>query len=688
MTLTHRPDFIDLPAVTHASGTVRLPGSKSITNRALLLAGLCPQPTTLRGVLESDDTQVMREALQQLGVRVQSQGTTWQLQGTTTPTLGTAEAPLKIFLGNAGTAMRPLTAALALLGAHAELSGVPRMHQRPIGDLVQALQAMGASVHAMQQDGYPPLRVAPAPINLSQPVRVRGDVSSQFLTALLMALPLARSASDVVIDVQGELISKPYVGITLAVMQAFGVTLHNDNWQRFVLPRGSAYRSPGTFDIEPDASAASYFLALGALAASPSQPLCIQGLGEDALQGDIRFIDAVRAMGAQVQATAHGLAVWRDAWPLRALTLDCTAIPDAAMTLVPMAMLADGPSTLTGIGSWRVKETDRIAAMANEARALGATVACGEDWLRIDPVPTGQWQRAAIHTYDDHRVAMCFALAACNPDRLGLRLLDPACVGKTFPNFFSTWFDVAHSAPGSAPVICIDGPSASGKGTLAARLAQALGYHLLDSGALYRLVGLAAQRAGLDVTPQGLASSQATQAVTALAAQLNVRFAGQQTWLDGDDVTEAIRSEQAGYAASVVSALPQVRQALLQRQRDMARAPGLVADGRDMGTVVFPQAPLKVFLTASAQARAQRRHKQLISRGISATLLDLLADLEARDARDTQRAHAPLKPAADALQLDNSALDIETSVQQVLAWWQDAYEAQRFGAAPDSLPER
>ena len=688
MTPSHRPEFLDLPAVQHASGSVQLPGSKSITNRALLLAALCAQPTTLHGVLESDDTEVMRDALLQLGARITCDGRTWQVQGAQHPQLGSAETPLQIFLGNAGTAMRPLTATLALLGAHAELSGVPRMHQRPIGDLVDALQRMGAAVSYVEQSGFPPLRIGPAPLDLSQPVRVRGDVSSQFLTALLMALPLASAHGDVVIEVEGELISKPYVGITLAVMQAFGVTLHNHDWQRFVIPRGSAYRGAGSYHIEPDASAASYFLGLGAVAASADKPLLVEGLGEQALQGDIHFVQALRAMGANIHATRQGLAVSRGAWPLRAITLDCTAIPDAAMTLVPLALLADGPSTLSGIGSWRVKETDRIAAMAHEARALGAQVEHGDDWLRVHPLAAGHWQRAALHTYDDHRVAMCFALAACNPDQIGVRLLDPACVGKTFPAFFSTWFKVAHSNPSHVPVICIDGPSASGKGTLAARVAQALGYHLLDSGALYRLVGVAAHRAGLTVTPEGLAHMPTAQAVTRLAAALDVHFDGDRVWLAGEEVTEAIRTEQAGYQASVVSTLPEVREALLQRQRSLAQAPGLVADGRDMGTVVFPQAPLKVFLTASAQARAQRRHKQLISRGISATLPDLLADLQARDARDTQRAHAPLKPAADALQLDNSLLDIDTSVQHVLAWWQDAYHAQRFGAAHGSPSTR
>jgi 3-phosphoshikimate 1-carboxyvinyltransferase len=319
---------------------------------------------------------------------------------------------------------------------------------------------------------------------------------------------------------------------------------------------------------------------------------------------------------------------------------------------------------LRNIGSWRVKETDRIAAMATECRKLGATVDEGEDWIRVHPVPTGHWRAASLHTYDDHRVAMCFSLAAFNPDGVPVRIEDPACVAKTFPDYFETLFSVTTPRTGGVPVLCIDGPTASGKGTLAARLAKALGYHYLDSGALYRLTGLAAVRAGLTLDP-----SHETR-IADLARTLPVRFEGEQIWLDQADVSEAIRTEEAGMNASRVSALPAVRAALVELQHSFCRLPGLVADGRDMGTVIFPRAPLKVFLTASATERAQRRHKQLISKGFSVKLEDLRADLEARDARDRNRSVAPLVPAQDALMLDNSSLSIEASVEQVLSWWQ------------------
>ena len=389
----------------------------------------------------------------------------------------------------------------------------------------------------------------------------------------------------------------------------------------------------------------------------------IEGVGLDSIQGDIRFVDAARQMGADITGGPNGLHVRRGAWPLKAIDLDCNAIPDAAMTLAVMALFADGPCTLRNIASWRVKETDRLAAMACELRKLGATVEEGPDFLRITPIAPGHWRAARIHTYDDHRMAMCASLAAFNPAGLPVRIEDPRCVAKTFPDYFETLFAVGQAAA-PVPVICVDGPTASGKGTLAAAVAQQLGWHYLDSGALYRVLGLAAHRQGIELAPAREA------ALADLARTLSVRFDADRVWLDGQDVSDAIRTEQAGMDASRVSALPAVRTALLARQRDAARLPGLVADGRDMGTVVFPAAPLKVFLTADVRQRAERRYKQLISKGISVTLDGLCADLQERDARDQSRAAAPLKNAPDALLLDNSNLSIDQSVGQVLIWWQ------------------
>jgi 3-phosphoshikimate 1-carboxyvinyltransferase len=501
-------------------------------------------------------------------------------------------------------------------------------------------------------------------LHADRPLRVRGDVSSQFLSALLLALPLLARHAPLTIEVEGELISRPYVEITLKLLARFGIEVQRDGFERFSLPASAGYRSPGSIDVEGDASSASYFIALGAIAASDA-PLRIEGVGLDSIQGDIGCVDAARAMGARVEGGPGWLEVSRGRWPLAPITLDCNAIPDAAMTLAVLALYADGPSRLSHIASWRVKETDRIAAMATELRKLGAAVVEGADFIEITP-PTA-WRAAAIETYDDHRMAMCLSLAAFNPlagatPPVPLRILDPRCVGKTFPDYFETLFGVVDAAPDDVPVITVDGPTASGKGTLAGALAEALGFLHLDSGALYRATALQLLRHG--------AAADNEAAVARLAAALDLHFAGGRTLLAGDDVTDALRQEHVGALASRVSALPAVRAALHGLQLAWRKPPGLVADGRDMGTVIFPGAPLKVFLTASAAMRAERRHKQLISKGISANMVGLRSDLEARDARDQARSAAPLRPAADAMLLDNSALTIEASVEVVLGWWE------------------
>lgn len=658
---------LDLPPLTGAAGTVRLPGSKSISNRVLLLAGLAEGSTTVHGLLDSDDTVVMLDALRTLGCRIERDADATRVHGVG-GRLAVHDA--RLFLGNAGTAMRPLTATLAVLaatqGGRFELSGVPRMHERPIGDLVDALRPLGCRIDDLGTPGFPPLRVSGEPggrLAVDAPIRVRGDVSSQFLTALLLALPLAAGHAEVTIEVVGELISKPYVEITLNLLARFGIVVRRDGWQRFTVPAGSRYRTPGEVWVEGDASSASYFVALGAIAATVA-PVVVEGVGSGSIQGDMRFVDAARAMGADVHCEPGRVVVRRGAWPLRALTLDCNPIPDAAMTLAVMALYADGPSTLTGIASWRVKETDRIAAMAAECTKLGASVDAGDDHIRI--TPPRAWRAAAIDTYDDHRMAMCLSLAAFNPlagaqPPVPVRIRDPKCVGKTFPDYFETLFALARTEPHFVPVITIDGPTASGKGTLATEVARALGFHKLDSGSLYRALALAAMRRDVD-TSSG-------EALAALARRLRLRFDGDALWLDDADVSADLRLEAVGSTASSISALPEVRQALHDLQLAFRRAPGLVADGRDMGTVVFPDARLKVFLTASPAERAERRHKQLIAKGISANISALRADLEARDARDRSRSVAPLKPAEDALLLDNSALSVDRSVAQVLAWW-------------------
>ncbi|MEO6363788.1 MAG: bifunctional 3-phosphoshikimate 1-carboxyvinyltransferase/cytidylate kinase [Caldimonas sp.] len=661
--------FLDIPPLAGVGGTVRIPGSKSISNRALLLAGFAAGTTVIEGLLESDDTRVLRQALAQLGCDISADG---DGRLAVTGLGGEPAVPeARLFLGNAGTAMRPLAAALALAaraGSRYELHGTPRMHERPIGDLVDALRGLGCRVDYLGADGYPPLlisggRVEGAP-SFATPVRVRGDVSSQFLTSLLLALPLRSSTAEAVIDVEGELISKPYVEITLRLLAAFGVVVARDGWQRFRLPGGASPRSPGTFVVEGDASSASYFIAAAAIAAGDA-PLRIEGVGSDSMQGDLAFVDAVRSMGADVAAGPGWLEVARGVRPLRAIVRDCNDIPDAAMTLAALALFADGPSKLTNIASWRVKETDRLAAMATELRKVGATVTEGDDFIEI--APPLRWLAGAIRTYDDHRMAMAMALCAFNGagsavPPVPVRIDDPRCVGKTWPGFFETLFAASTAERRAIPVLAIDGPTASGKGTLASAVAAELGYVLLDSGAVYRAAALAALAAGTRDDDEA--------ALEAVAWAMDLRFESGLVLLAGDDVTESLRLESVGAMASKISSYARVRRAVLGLQLAFRRLPGLVADGRDMGSVVFPDAELKVFLTAGAGERAARRHNQLISKGISANIDSLRADLEARDERDRNRVASPLVPAEGALMLDNSALSIEASVAVVLDAWQ------------------
>ncbi len=651
MTETTFPPQLTLAPVGHAEGVVALPGSKSISNRTLLLAALARGTTTLTGLLESDDTRVMLEALRALGID-------WRLAGDLRYEVPGAGGPFAVktadlFLGLSGLSMRTLVAALAFSGGRYRADGVPRMRERPIGDLVDALRPLGAQIDYELAAGFPPLRIGPGH-PAAAPVRIRGDVSSQFLTGLLQALPLLRT--DVTVTVEGELISRPYVDITLNLMRRFGVTVVREGADTFRVPAGTGYESPGELAVEGDASGASYFLAAGALGGGPVR---VTGVGRDSIQGDVAFADELARQGADVRFGPDWIEV-RAGRPLAGGTIDCVAIPDAAMTFAITALFADAPTTLTGIGSWRVKETDRLAAMATELRKVGATVAEGPDWLTV--TPCARLVPATIATYDDHRMAMCFALV-----RFGgvpVTIDDPACVRKTFPDYFAALAAIVTMRADLPMVITVDGPAASGKGTIAEAVARALGFHYLDSGSLYRLVALKAVRTGT--------SCADAAALAGLAAALDVRFGDGALRLDGEDVAAAIRSEEVSAAASQVAVHGAVRQALIERQRGFRRLPGLVADGRDMGTVVFPDARLKVFVTASAEERARRRHKQLIAKGISVTLDGLLRDIRERDARDTGRAIAPLVAASDAVLLDTTNLTIDQAVARVLALYRAA----------------
>lgn len=436
----HFPHYIDLKPVIHAQGVVHLPGSKSISNRTLLLAALAKGTTQIMDLLASDDTFVMLGALHSLGVKWE------QVEATSQYIVHGANGVFPVhhadlFMGNAGTAIRPLTAALAVIGGDYILHGVSRMHERPIGDLVDALNAVGTQIEYTGQVGYPPLKIRRGHVH-AQRLSVRGNVSSQFLTAILMSAPMMARDHDVTIDVVGDLISKPYIEITLNLMRRFGVTVERNGWQAFTIGAGQHYISPGTIHVEGDASSASYFLAAGAIAGGPVR---VEGIGKDSIQGDVRFADALQQMGATITMGENWIEA-KSNGVLKAIDADFNHIPDAAMTIAIAALYADGTSILRNIGSWRVKETDRITAMATELRKLGATIEEGPDFLRI--TPPAQIQPATIDTYDDHRMAMCFSLATLDGvGRRGnqMRINDPKCVAKTFPEYFDAFSKIAHN---------------------------------------------------------------------------------------------------------------------------------------------------------------------------------------------------------------------------------------------------
>ncbi|MFM7658453.1 MAG: 3-phosphoshikimate 1-carboxyvinyltransferase [Burkholderiaceae bacterium] len=437
--MKHYPHHLDLSPAKLAQGVIKLPGSKSISNRILLLSALAEGTTEIKSLLASDDTHVMLMALQKLGVRWIQHGETQDFAVTGTGgSLPVHSADL--FMGNAGTAIRPLTAALAAIGGDYTVHGVARMHERPIGDLVDALNAAGAHIDYTGNPGFPPLHIHRGRLR-PQRMQVRGNVSSQFLTALLMAAPLIAREQSLTIEVVGELISKPYIEITLNLLARFGIQIERDAWAVFTIPAGQMYQSPGVIHVEGDASSASYFLAAGAIAGGPVR---VEGVGRSSIQGDVRFIEALQQMGAEITMGDNWIEA-KSTGALKAIDADFNHIPDAAMTIAVAALYADGTSTLRNIASWRVKETDRLAAMATELRKLGALVEEGSDYLRVTPPIV--LQPATIDTYDDHRMAMCFSLASLNGtlrDGTTVRINDPQCVAKTFPDYFDAFARIAQ----------------------------------------------------------------------------------------------------------------------------------------------------------------------------------------------------------------------------------------------------
>ncbi|CAE1144587.1 3-phosphoshikimate 1-carboxyvinyltransferase [Serratia rhizosphaerae] len=426
-------DSLTLQPVALVNGTVNLPGSKSVSNRALLLAAVAQGTTRLTNLLDSDDVRHMLNALQALGVSYQLSAD--RTECTVTGVAGPLQAaqPLELFLGNAGTAMRPLAAALCLAAGDVVLTGEPRMKERPIGHLVDALRQGGAQIDYLEQTDYPPVRLRGG--FRGGDVTVDGSVSSQFLTALLMTAPLAQQ--DTHIHIKGDLVSKPYIDITLHLMKTFGVDVSHDNYRVFRIAGGQTYRSPGDYLVEGDASSASYFLAAAAIKGGTVR---VTGIGRNSVQGDTKFADVLEKMGAHITWADDYIECRRG--ELKGIDMDMNHIPDAAMTIATAALFADGPTTLRNIYNWRVKETDRLAAMATELRKVGATVDEGEDYIHV--VPPAKLQFAEIGTYNDHRMAMCFSLVALSDTPV--TILDPKCTAKTFPDYFERLASISQPA--------------------------------------------------------------------------------------------------------------------------------------------------------------------------------------------------------------------------------------------------
>ena len=629
-----------------AGGTAAVPGSKSISNRVLLLAAMAEGQTILRNPLTSDDTRVMVQALADLGVEMEVSADSVRVKGTA------GIFPNKtadLFLGNAGTAVRSLVSVLCFSGGEYVVRGVERMHERPIEDLLIALRSIGSEIECLEQEGFLPLKIGSAnAYSLDDPIKIRGETSSQFLSGLLMALPLLRRR--VQLRVIGDLVSKPYVALTLKLMREFGVNVTQKNWSNFEIDGDQCYKSPQVFTVEGDASSASYFFAAGFL---DGGPVTVDNIFPGSQQGDIGFLTILEDLGAQVTFTDSSVTVARPMGGLvPAFDLDLNHIPDAAMTLAVVALFANGTCRLRNIENWRVKETDRLAAMATELRKFGAIVVEGQSDLTISP-PERISDDVSVDTYEDHRIAMCFSLVSLSGATV--KINDPECVNKTFPNYFREFEGLTK-----APVISIDGPSGAGKGTVAKLVANSLGFHYLDSGALYRAVALYYLEEGraLDLDDE--------KVVSVFMQKADIKIVGESIFMGAEDVTRAIRDESVSMAASKVASNSIIREKLYGLQRSLRHPPGLVADGRDMSTTVFPESSLKIFLTATVERRAERRYAQLVKDNTHVKMEGLILEMKKRDEDDMNRSHSPLRRADSAIEIDNTDMSIEEVVSMVI----------------------
>lgn len=676
------------PFTNGASGTVLLPGSKSITNRAVLCAALAEGRSTLDGVLFADDTEAMIEAVTAFGAVVRVNRGKRRLVidgigGRRSRSHDAADEPVMVHARSSGTTARFILPVMAALGGRWLLDGDPQLRARPLDDLLAAQRSLGVRVHELGEHGCLPIEVISAgagDAELLRHVRIRADASSQFATGLLLAGPL-RGGIHVEIDAAFDTVSRPYIDMTVAVMEAFGANVVVPSADRFVVTEGG-YRSTA-YPIEPDASAASYVWAAAALCGGEVR---VEGLGSNSIQGDVRFAEVLGEMGAEVTLSDEAIAVGAPpSGTLRGGSFDLRDFSDTAQTLAAVAAFAEGTTCIEGIGFIRRKETDRIGNTAAELARRGIDAVAEPDGITIRPNPFGL-RAGLVDCHGDHRMAMAMSLVGLRV--AGIDIDDPDCVAKTFPDFFDA-LESLRASPESlsgptgpaGPVIAIDGPAASGKSSVARAVAAELGMDYLDTGAMYRAVAWAALQAGVDL------GDQAAVAKIARTSEIEISALGgaQRVTVDGNDATAAIRNAEVDRSVSVVAANPQVRWVLTRRQRDWAnRVGGGVMEGRDIGSVVFPDAVLKVFLTAAPAERARRRLIQQAASAGSANaagpdddaVAALAAELSERDRLDSGRADSPLQVAPGAVIVDTSELSQSEAVETITALYRFATESQ------------
>ncbi|NNC92819.1 MAG: 3-phosphoshikimate 1-carboxyvinyltransferase [Acidimicrobiia bacterium] len=617
-------------------GIVRLPGSKSITNRALVVAALASGTTRLHGALRSDDTDAMVDSLTRLGVSVTWEGDDLVVVGSA-GTLGRGDAEIDV--RGSGTTARFLTAAAAVHAGTVTIDGNRRMRQRPIGDLVRTLGELGAAVEVLGSEDRPPLRVH-GPALAGGAAMLDASQSSQFASAVLMVAPHADSG--VVLELQEPIVSRPYIDQTLTVMEAFGAEAGWDGPTTLVVESG-AYTGKD-FVIEGDASAAAYPLVAAAVCGGTVR---VGPLPAESVQADLGLVPVLERMGASVKRDGDEIELTGSPRTLTAVTEDMNAAPDSVVALAVAALFAEGETRLENIANLRIKESNRIDDLAAELRKLGGIVEAGADHLAISG---GELHPATIDPHDDHRMAMAFAVAGLRIP--GVAIKDPECVAKTWPDYFAVQDSITTPL-----IVAIDGPGGVGKSTVSQAVAARFGLGHLETGGMYRAGALAAIEAGLDLADE--------EAVAGLIDTLTVDIVDGRVMMEGRDVTVALRTEAVSAASSRVSAVPRVREALVALQRRWVDpdGPGAVVEGRDIGTVVFPDSPAKIFLTAQPEVRAIRRVRDL---GLSDDDIPrIAAELAARDERDSTRVTSPLRPADDALVLDTSSLLIEDVIDAV-----------------------